>query len=346
MKSDLISIIVPLYNSELYINRCLDSLLKQTYKNIEIIIVDDGSKDNSLQLIKDYANKDSRIKIYTQSNQGPSVARNTGLDNSTGKYIMFVDADDFIDKNMVANMVEGIKDDKNTLVLCDNSEIWINKTDERKLFDTDNNHINKVEVIKAIASGRAGLVCGKLFNKNIIKEHNIKFDKEIKMCEDQIFFLNISRYCDNFIYIPKSLYFYDRRNESSITIKYQEKAIDNQIYVINRIKEILKKSDLEFDDIKQIINNRYIGAIDYCINNEVLDTKIYNIREKISNINNIIQNTDIKKEIEKRFPLNRRENIIIKSCKNGSYIKIFSIFYILERIVYPFKRSMRKLIKI
>ena len=219
MKSDLISIIVPVYNSELYINRCLDSLLKQTYKNIEIIIVDDGSKDNSLQLIKDYANKDSRIKIYTQSNQGPSVARNTGLDNATGKYIMFVDADDFIDKNMVRYMVEGIKDDKNTLVLCDNSEIWINKTDERKLFDTDNNYINKVDVIRTIASGRAGLVCGKLFNKNIIKEHNIKFDKEIKMCEDQIFFLNISRYCDDFMYIPKSLYFYDRRNESSITIK-------------------------------------------------------------------------------------------------------------------------------
>lgn len=346
MKSDLISIIVPVYNSELYINRCLDSLLKQTYKNIEIIIVDDGSKDNSLQLIKGYANKDSRIKVYTQSNQGPSVARNTGLDNATGKYIMFVDADDFIDKNMVTNMVEGIKDDKNTLVLCDNSEIWANEIEERKLFDTDKNYIKKVDVIKAIASGKAGLVCGKLFNKNIIKEHNIKFDKEIKMCEDQIFFLNISRYCDDFIYIPKSLYFYDRRNENSITIKYKEKVIDNQIYVINIIKEILKTSDIESDDINYIINNRYIDAIDYCVSNEILDTNIYNIREKISNIRNIIQNTNIKKEVEKSSPLNRRENIIIKSCKNGSYIKMFSIFYILERIVYPFKRSIGKLIKI
>ena len=346
MKSDLISIIVPVYNSELYINRCLDSLLKQTYKNIEIIIVDDGSKDNSLQLIKDYANRDSRIKVYTQSNQGPSVARNTGLDNSTGKYIMFVDADDFIDKNMVTNMVEGIKDDKNTLVLCDNSEIWANEIEERKLFDTDKNYIKKVDVIKAIASGKAGLVCGKLFNKNIIKEHNIKFDKEIKMCEDQIFFLNISRYCDNFVYIPKQLYFYDRRNESSITIKYKERIIDNQIYVINIVKEILKTSGLESDDIKYIINNRYIDAIDYCVSNEILDTKIYNIREKISNINNIIQKTNIKKDIEKIYPLNRRENIIIKLCKNESYIKMFIMFYMLERIVYPFKRSMRKLIKI
>ena len=346
MKSDLISIIVPVYNSELYINRCLDSLLKQTYKNIEIIIVDDGSKDNSLQLIKGYANKDSRIKVYTQSNQGPSVARNTGLDNATGKYIMFVDADDFIDKNMVANMVEVIKDDTNTLVLCDNSEIWANEIEERKLFDTDKNYIKKVDVIKAIASGKAGLVCGKLFNKNIIKEHNIKFDKEIKMCEDQIFFLNISRYCDDFIYIPKSLYFYDRRNENSITIKYKEKVIDNQIYVINIIKEILKTSDIESDDINYIINNRYIDAIDYCVTNEVLDTKIYNIMDKISNVNDIIQKTNIKKAVEKISHLNRRENIIIKLCENESYINMFIMFYILERIVYPFKRSMRKLIKV
>ena len=346
MKSDLISIIVPVYNSELYINRCLDSLLKQTYKNIEIIIVDDGSKDNSLQLIKDYANKDSRIKVYTQSNQGPSVARNTGLDNSTGKYIMFVDADDFIDKNMVANMVEVIKDDTNTLVLCDNSEIWANEIEERKLFDTDKNYIKKVDVIKAIASGKAGLVCGKLFNKNIIKEHNIKFDKEIKMCEDQIFFLNISRYCDDFIYIPKSLYFYDRRNENSITIKYKEKVIDNQIYVINIIKEILKTSDIESDDINYIINNRYIDAIDYCVTNEVLDTKIYNIMDKISNVNDIVKKTNIKNAIEKISNLNRRENIIIKLCENESYIKMFILFYILEKIVFPFKRSMRKLIKV
>ena len=166
------------------------------------------------------------------------------------------------------------------------------------------------------------------------------------MCEDQIFFLNILKYCNNFVYIPKSLYFYDRRNESSITIKYQEKAIDNQIYVINKIEEILKKSDLESEDISLIINNRYIRAIDYCVNNEILDTNIYNIREKISNINSIIKNENIKTEMKKRVPLNRRENIIVKSCKNGSYIKIFSIFYILERIVYPFKRGMIKLIKI
>ena len=109
MSNILVSIIVPMYNSEKYIERCVKSLISQSYKNIEIVIVDDGSKDNSLQLIKDYANKDSRIKVYTQSNQGPSVARNTGLDNSTGKYIMFVDADDFIEHNMFKNLVDIIK---------------------------------------------------------------------------------------------------------------------------------------------------------------------------------------------------------------------------------------------
>ena len=122
--------------------------------------------------------------------------------------------------------------------------------------------------------------------------------------------------------------------------------IYHQIYVINIIKEILKTSDIESDDINYIINNRYIDAIDYCVTNEVLDTKIYNIMDKISNVNDIIQKTNIKKAVEKISHLNRRENIIVKSCKNGSYIKMFSIFYILERIVYPFKRSIGKLIKI
>ena len=116
--------------------------------------------------------------------------------------------------------------------------------------------------------------------------------------------------------------------------------------MINIIKEILKTSGLESDDIKYIINNRYIDAIDYCVTNEVLDTKIYNIMDKISNVNDIIQKTNIKKAVEKISYLNRRENIIIKLCENESYIKMFIMFYILERIVYPFKRSMRKLIKV
>lgn len=101
----LVSIIIPVYNSEKYIDRCINSIVNQTYKDIEIILIDDGSSDRSIDIINNYVNKDNRIKVYTQKNAGPSSARNYGLDVSTGDYVMFVDADDYIDKTMVEEMI-------------------------------------------------------------------------------------------------------------------------------------------------------------------------------------------------------------------------------------------------
>ena len=347
--SDLVSIIVPIYNSENFINRCIDSLVNQTYENIEIVAIDDGSKDNSLEILNQYTKKDKRIKVFSQLNQGPSAARNTGLKKSNGDYIMFVDIDDYIDLDMVRLLVTNTENNESTLVLCDNSEIWSDRVEERKILDDlDGNvtNISRSKVIKSISSGRAGLVCCKLFSKNIINNHHIKFDKDVKMCEDQIFFLNISIHCEKFIYVPKSLYYYDRRNENSITVKYQKNAIDNQIYVIDNIKEILNNSDLDNDEINIIINKRYMNAINYCISNEILDMKISNIKSKIFNIKYIIQNNKLKGDVEKITPSGIRENMIIKAFKKNSYIALSSKYYILDRIALPFKRYVRKLINI
>lgn len=346
MISELVSIIVPVHNSENFIGRCLDSIINQTYNKIEIIIINDGSKDNSLQLINEYIKKDKRIKVYSQKNQGPSVARNTGLNKSKGKYIMFVDADDYIDKKMVECMIAEIDNEKSTLVLCDNSEIWLDKIDKRKVFDGESRKLTKNTIIKAIASGKAGLVCGKLFSKSIIDKYQVIFDKDINMCEDQIFFLEICRYCELFRYVQKSLYFYDRRNENSITIKYKENAMDNQINVISKIEEMLNKSDLSNSDIDIIINNRFLNDISDCINNEILDTNIYNLKYKVSNIKNIIENSRLKERITQITPSNKKDKIIVKSFKNNSYILLFIIFYIQEIIILPIKKYIRKFMKL
>lgn len=102
----MISIIVPVYNSEKYIDRCLDSILNQTYKDLEIVLVNDGSNDQSLKILENYALRDTRIKVVNQENKGVAAARNTGLDNATGDYILYVDSDDWIENNMVERMVE------------------------------------------------------------------------------------------------------------------------------------------------------------------------------------------------------------------------------------------------
>ena len=103
-----ISIIVPIYNSETYLRRCLISLINQKYNNLEIILVNDGSTDNSLSICKEYEKKDSRIKLINQLNKGVAHTRNIGLDVATGDYITFVDSDDFIDKNMYSELIENI----------------------------------------------------------------------------------------------------------------------------------------------------------------------------------------------------------------------------------------------
>ena len=175
MYSETVSIIIPVYNCEKYITRCLDSLINQTYSNIEIILVNDGSNDKSEDIIKAFAKNDNRIKLYSQINQGVSVARNTGLDKATGEYIMFVDADDYIELDMVDELIKPIQNE-NTIVFCDNTEIWSKNIDERKLFgEISEKRLTKEIVLEEIASGRAGLVCGKLFERNIITENNIKF---------------------------------------------------------------------------------------------------------------------------------------------------------------------------
>ena len=113
-----VSIIIPIYNSDKTIDRCLKSIINQTYRNIEVICINDGSFDNSYKILQNYLKTDSRIKVINQTNKGVSSARNNGIKNSTGKYIMFVDADDYLKDNMIELLVKSIKKDSSDLLIC------------------------------------------------------------------------------------------------------------------------------------------------------------------------------------------------------------------------------------
>lgn len=340
----LVSIIIPVYNSEKYIDRCINSIVNQTYKDIEIILIDDGSSDRSIDIINNYVNKDNRIKVYTQKNAGPSSARNYGLDVSTGDYVMFVDADDYIDKTMVEEMINRIIF-SNTIVFCNNKEVYINRIEERKLFNDFNESINKDIVIEEIANGKAGLVCCKLFNKDIVDKYNIKFETDVTMCEDQIFFLNVVKYCDRFIHIQKSLYYYDRCNEVSISQKYQKNAINNQIKVLKHIESFLKQSNIDKDKVEKIIKNRFMDSIIYCIGNEISNSRLLKLKTNIRNLEMIINNHEFKSNINNIEPSSFREKIILDSFKNNECIKMYYIFYFLDNIINPVRFKLKGVLK-
>ena len=130
-----ISIIIPVYNAEKFLKRCLESVINQTYKNFEVICVDDGSKDNSSKIIEKIAKKDNRIILIKQKNQGVSIARNNAIEKSTGEYIMFLDSDDYMDKNMCEIMIKAINEYRVDVVRCNYKRVYENGVKFNNKYD-------------------------------------------------------------------------------------------------------------------------------------------------------------------------------------------------------------------
>lgn len=331
----LVSIIVPMYNSEKYIVRCIDSLLEQSYENIEIIVVDDGSSDNGVDIIKKYS--DNRINIYQKKNEGVSATRNFGIEKSNGDFLLFVDSDDYVSKDIVEIMVDKIKN-INSMVFCNNDEIWSNRVEKRILFTGDNVQLDKTNVLRVIASGKAGLVCSKLVSNRVIKENNIMFDKNLKVGEDQLFFLKVAQYTKEFKYVNKSLYFYDRTNENSATIKYQNRLYNNFSYLQEEIIKIFNNNKLNSNEDIELLNNKQITIVWTCIKNEVNGIRKLGIKNTINNIVDILNSS--KNNIKKIDNKNKIGNLIYKSV-NSKYKNISALKLIIIINLFNLKMKLK-----
>ena len=259
-----VSIIVPVYGVENYIVKCIDSILNQTYKDLEIIIINDGTKDNSIKLIQDNFN-DKRIKIYNQKNSGQAVARNFGIEKATGDYIMFIDSDDFVDTNMIKDMFDTLKKDKTDLVICDYYKL---SEDGNKEHISIIPHYNK-DNQKCSVISMPGPVC-KLFKKEIFTKYNIKF-LENKYFEDNAIMPFACAVSNSFSYIKKPYYYYLQRTGSSLNKNTYDKkwedifdALDN---LSNKFKEynLLSKfnQELEYIYIEYLLHAANLKFIDY-----------------------------------------------------------------------------------
>lgn len=336
-----VSIITPVYNIEKYIKRCLESLINQTYKDIEIIVVDNGSTDNSNNIVKDLMSSDNRIKLIECKVKGASATRNKGLDIATGDYGLFVDSDDYVSEDYVEKMIAKVEKNKSTMVLCNNYELWKDSTDDRKLFKNINNKtLDKLTVIKEIASGAAGLVCGKLFDLNIIRENKIEFDSNIKLSEDLLFFLDVAKYTNIFIHIDESLYFYDRRNENSITRRYLENAWENQMYVLNKTEQILSECDINYEDKEIILCNKLKNAISFSINNEVENINFKNYKDKLKKIKEILDKKINMEKIRKIGYNSFQERFIISGLKTFSKSMWIAQLLFIFKVLIPIKHKI------
>lgn len=222
MANELISVIIPVYNVEQYLEECIDSILSSTYQNLEIILVDDGSPDRCPQICDDYAKKDTRIRVIHQRNQGLSAARNAGLQIATGMYIAFVDSDDVISPVLYEKLVAVMQKENADLVACEYTRN-IEKLDHTCDYTDEQLHfvlgfepclsvLTNTPQVRSFTWTNC-MVWNKLFRRDRI---HALFQLDAMPAEDQLFSWEYAKFCNKLVIIPKVLYFW-RPNQRSIT---------------------------------------------------------------------------------------------------------------------------------
>lgn len=227
MKEKLVSIIVPVYNTELYIEKCIRSIMEQTYKNIEIIIIDDGSTDKSGELVDKLKEEDERIYIFHNENRGVSYARNYGINMAKGDYIYCVDSDDYITNNTIEVLTDTIIKNGSDLVVCGYYNDYIEEKNvirqndntffQEKILLTRDEYLNRMS--EHIRSLYYGVLWNKLYKRSVIKKHNLLFREEISLGEDFLFNLDYLEHIENVIILPDYLYHHCYLREDSLTKK-------------------------------------------------------------------------------------------------------------------------------
>lgn len=255
----LISIIIPCFNNGKYVEKCLKSINKQSYQNYEVIIINDGSSDNSKSVIQNFIEGKTRYFLINQNNSGVSVARNKGLQIAKGDYICFVDADDYIEPNYLEVLYKTMVNNESDLSICsvihENLEgeiIYLDKLKPQTLSNIETANLKKLIW---------GYACNKLFKKEIIQKNKLFFEKDIMFAEDELFYLNYLFKIERVSMTNDCLYHYVRQKQSAT------KNTTNMSVQINRFDSRKKIIDLlEKNHVNQnIINKHIIACVDTCL---------------------------------------------------------------------------------
>lgn len=303
-----VSIILPIYNVSKYIERSVNSLLNQTYNNIEIIMVDDGSTDDSLDVMKELKKIDKRIKIFTQENLGSGLARQKGIDNSTGEYIIFVDPDDYLEVDAIQNNIEIMKNENPDVIVNGYFSKFINKlgnTSSESFKPSIYGIYNREKFIDNFVNFSEISIrplWNKMYKKNFLTKNNIIFGNQ-PVGQDAIFNLDVYNYVES-IYIDRKVYYvYDNTRINSSAKKYNPDRFIYDINIANKMKCLFENwGKLYESEYNQLLLHQYWVAI---------------FQEIIN-----ITNNDIKLDLE------NRTNLLARRCQVREIIMVLNYYNI------------------
>lgn len=340
--NELVSVIVPIYNVEKYLKNFLDSLINQSYENLEIILIDDGSTDNSLNICRGYSLKDRRITVLTQPNFGVSSARNSGLNQSNGKYIIFLDPDDRVEKEMINKLYQTAIKLNLDITMCN---FWIfneNKKYVHLLADKykEGSYISYETAVESIldGSGFQGFVWNKFFKKDVIGD--TRFEESIFYLEDALFNLSIIKKDISIGVCDETLYHYRQRDDSAVNLfDYKQLTYLKSLNLIekklpNKFKSIILLNKLVF-----LIN---ISSATFIKNKEVYIFSKKKFKIEIKNIKISELKSNKKTDVFLIKVANRSFILAVIMCYSKNWIVKKNIYYRIKN--YFFMRKSKEML--
>ena len=340
MEDIAVSVIIPVYGVEKYIRQCLESVINQTLKDIEIIVVNDGTKDNSMKIVEEYL-YDKRIKIINKENGGLSSARNAGLKIAKGKYIAFIDSDDWVDSNMLkelfeCNMIEGENEwdiISSEMMLYDNNT---SKT-KKRIIENDNILQGKGSLLYKLCGME---VCNKIYKRDFLIKNSLEF-KEGIIHEDNLFTIKAFFIANKVKYINKYHYFYRLKRENSIlNTLVLEKRKESFETILKEIAEFEKEfQGADFDKIRLMLAKLEQKSLLYRV---MFNKKEVISKKEINQVENKLKEKWGKFSIQEKYVL-KKDMIDLLESRAYYKLNIFNKFYWQNKFIT--KKGLRRIIK-
>ena len=336
----LVSIVVPVYNVEPYIRKCIDTLINQTLKDIEIILVDDGSTDSSGLICDEYKETDERILVIHKNNEGLGLARNTGIEAATGEYIGFVDSDDFVRPDMFEYLYSNVKKYDADISYCEKIK-WFSDTQKEEGKEKESIRIYEYNELSKYLLDRIGTLPEEkednsystavwlgIFRHEIFTRNNISFVSErVFISEDIIFNIDFISKCKRIVHSNRLLYYY-RCTQNSLTTKYKEDRFEKNVVlyreIIRRLKKVCPDVNIEYAACRYLLTYARIACMQ-----EVQFKKLNGKKKAIKKIGDISNNDELEAVLEK-YPINKLPMIKGLFCYLLKHHRSKAIYYLIE----------------
>lgn len=309
MSQPKVTLIIPVYNCEKYLSRCLGSVLRQTETDFEVILVDDGSTDDSGRICDDYSAHDHRIRVIHQENAGVSAARNAGLDAACGEFVGFIDADDYIAEDMLQSALTAIKDCD--MIMFDAVTVWPDGKTEPDTIPMleDSCVIGKEDWYPELLRYMAGSVCRCIYRHELISHIICRFSNGIKFSEDRIFNIYMMGASASVVYLKQAFYFRYMQPESAVH-RFHEDYFEAFQKAHYETQKAISHAWNENESYRKVYYSQFISGAIGAINNYFYGTSTLSVRQRIAKIKSVCENEELQRCLSEQDVLGFREKLL------------------------------------